>query len=104
MKYSAYILSAAFVTLSAGITANACEFHGSFGSKWSNYNSSQSPMDNSSAFSDDSSYQPAAVKTKKKKPVFSKVATRASDIAKARIERKETEAAKTEKIVEQASR
>lgn len=111
-KYSAYILSAAFISLSTGTAAIACEFHGGgggpFQSRWQNYTSEQTPMEETS-FDDDQSYQTPAAPTVKKKPVFSKAASRASTIAKARVERtaklEKAEAEKAEAAVtEQASR
>ncbi len=109
MKRSVYILSAACLSLTLGFTAAACEYHNGYGSpfqsRWSNYETQQTPMD------EDSSYQAeqidiAAKKAAKKKPVFSKAASRASDIAKARVERKAKlkAEAETATVTETASR
>ncbi len=108
MKRSAYIISAAFLSLAVGFTAAACEFHSGYGSpfqsRWDNY-TQQETFGDKKSLPGDSSYTPTA-KPKKKKPVFSKAASRASDIAKARVERKTKaeRAADETPVVEQASR
>jgi len=91
MKRSVYILSAATLSLTLGFTAAACEYHSGYGSpfqsRWSNYEVQQTPMDEDSSLQTDQ-IELAAKKPVKKKPVFSKAASRASEVAKARVERK----------------
>ena len=96
MKKAVFIVSATFLSLSIGASAAACEWHsgagGPFQSRWAGYVADQTPMDEESSFQAEEGYVPP-VKVKKK-PVFSKAASRASDIAKLRVERK----AETEKV------
>lgn len=96
MRKTVYILSLTFVSLSVGAAASACEWHsgagGPFQSRWAGYVADQTPMDEESSFQAEEGYVPP-VKVKKK-PVFSKAASRASDIAKLRVER----TAKAEKL------
>jgi len=110
MRKMTYILSAAFLSLSLGTAAIACEYHNGgvgapYQSRWSNIVPDQSTPDEDSSYEDSvpAEKTPAA----KKKPVFSKAATRASDVAKARVVRKskaEKDVAKTQIVLEQASR
>lgn len=96
MRKTVYILSVAMLSLSVGAAASACEWHsgagGPFQSRWAGYVADQTPMDDESSFQAEEGYVPP-VKVKKK-PVFSKAASRASDIAKLRVER----TAKTETV------
>lgn len=89
MKMTAYILSAAFLSVSIGVSAAACEWHsggnGPFQSRWAGYIADQTPIEEDGSLQTEDGYQPP-VKVKKK-PVFSKAASRASNIAKARVER-----------------
>ena len=99
MRLKKLILIASISTFGVGFTAAACEFHGGFGPQygmgWSEYDFQQTPMDDEdSAMNDeDKSYTPVKKKAeeKKKRPVFSMSASRASDVAKARLERKSEE-------------
>lgn len=87
MKKSVYIVSAAILSLSFASVAAACEYHGGYGtfkSRWDNYTPSQSYTDDAASFDSNQASAPVA----KQKPVFSNAASRASNIAKARVERK----------------
>ena len=90
MRKSVYIASAAILSLSVGTIAAACEYHGGYGtfkSRWENYTPTESYSDDSFSFEANQ-----ATPVVKQKPVFSSAAMRASNIAKARVERKaETE-------------
>ncbi len=98
MRKAAYILSVAFMSLNIGAAASACEWHsgagGPFQSRWAGYVADQTPMDEDGSYQAEEGYVPP-VKVKKK-PVFSKAASRASDIAKMRVER--TAKTKAEKL------
>jgi len=85
MNKTIYISSAFLFTLGLSTVASACGFHGGMGpyqSRWST-EADQSYVDEQN--SEDSSYTEVATKPKKKKPVFSQAASRASDIAKKRV-------------------
>ncbi len=103
MKKTFYISSACLLTLGLSSAASACGFHGGMGpyqSRWSS-EADQSYMDEQNI--EDSSFSEVVPKPKKKKPVFSQAASRASDIAKKRVlrtaqaEKKQKEATSDEK-------
>lgn len=111
MKRSAFILSAVLLSASVGFTAAACEYHSGYGSspfqsRWSNYTAEQTPVDEEDSSYREEQFKTVAKKPVKKKPVFSKAASRASDIAKLRVERTAKAEAKTDAatVTEQASR
>ena len=91
MRKTTYILSSILLSAGVSFSVAACEYHSGFGgpfqSKWNNYTQDQSYMDESYADQTDDNYQ-APPPAMKKKPVFSKAATQASNVAKARIERR----------------
>ncbi len=95
------ILITALASFSFTAPALACDFHGAgFGSPFGTWDPYK--VDQASSYDDSEktfSFTPIASKrdTVKKKPVFSKIASRASDIAKMRIEKKKTDAEKLAK-------
>lgn len=107
MRKSVYILSIAFLSLSVGAAASACEWHsgagGPFQSRWAGYVADQTGMDEDSSYQAEDGYVPPV--RAKTKPVFSKAASRASDIAKLRVERTaKVEADKAEAEVKTVSK
>jgi len=79
------------MSLSVGVSAAACEWHsgngGPFQSRWASYIADQTPMDDESSYQGEDGYAPP-LPAAKKKPIFSKAASSASNIAKARVERR----------------
>ncbi len=87
MKTRAIILTLSVATMGIGLPVAACDFHGAgfgaaYGTQWQPYNAE-------GRLGDDLDFSPIEkTEAPKAKPVFSKVASRASDIAKERVKAK----------------
>jgi len=92
MKTRIYISAAAFLAICTTPIAQACEFHGGFGStyqsKWQSYAMEQTEMAQEFEAEKERSAAAKAEAKVKPKPMFSKAASRASNVAKDRVERK----------------